>query len=292
MSTENSPSESAEKPPRLMKRKNLVVIGLLFAALWGLAISSGSFIFMGISGGITLLAAGLAYWAWRYVRRQQALASVIQKAGESPEARKAALAKLEADPKANDTVNLIARAQLLASESPSKAFALLEPIELKAVPANLQDDFALLKAQLLLNLGRAKQARPLVDWVNVDSAQRKEMRPLMVGIVAEAWARTSSAKEANELLDSVDFADEGSIQAKALLLSARVFAQFGAGKKGLTRSALQALAAEDPNLLGRFISPKSKVHPGLQRLAREASERNSTRRAQKGAHVAAGGRRR
>ncbi|MBL4634592.1 MAG: hypothetical protein JKY56_12005 [Kofleriaceae bacterium] len=272
------------------KKKNIIVVGLVFAGLWTLAIASGSIIFMSVAGVLTLLAAGFGFWAWRMIRRHKKLAGVLQGAGDSPEARRKALAKLEADKNSGDLTNVIARAQLMASDEPAKALALLEPIDLKTVPAGTQDDFALLKSQLLLNFGRAKQARPLADMINVDNPQRKEVRPFMVAIVGETWARTGSAKEANTLLDTIKPADIVGSDAAPILLMARVYAQFAAGKKGLTRNALNELAAMDPNLLGRFIAPKSQVHPGLQRLARETFERKGSRQRQRG-NAGPGGRR-
>ena len=277
MSKEKSATASAPAQTGF-KKKNLVVIGVIFALLWAMAIASESFIVIGVASVLTTIAAGIAFWAWREVRRHKKLAGVLQGAGESPEARKLALATLAADKNPNAFTNVIARAQLLAADEPAQALELLEPIEIKSVPATMQDDFALLKSQLLLSFGRAKQARPLVDYVNLDNPQRKEMRPLMAAIVGETWARTGAAKEANELLDSVDPADAAKSDAATLLLSARVFAQFAAGKKGLTRAALGELVAVDPNLLGRFIAPKAQVHPGLQRLAREAYERSGSGR--------------
>jgi hypothetical protein len=289
MTKETSPAESAATQTGF-KKKNLIIIGLVFAGFWFLAISSGSVIFMGVAAFLTLLAAGIAFWAWRQISRHKKLAGVLQGAADSPEARKKALATLEADKNSDKLTNVIARAQLLASDDPSAALALLEPIEIKDVPANTQDDFALLKSQLLLNFGRSKQARPLVDYINLDNPQRKEMRPFMLAIVAETWARTGSAKEANDLLDTVDPRQITGNDAGTLLLIARVYAQFAAGKKGLTRSALGDVAAVDPNLLGRFLASKGQVHPGLQRLAREAFERNGSRRKQNRPHIGGGGR--
>ena len=291
MSTDNTPAQSA--PETGLKKKNLVIIALVFAGLWFLAISSESYIVMGIVGVLTLIALVIAFWVWKQIRRHKSLAGMMQGAGDSPEARRKALARLEADKKADDVTNVIARAQLMAPDDASAALALLEPLEIKTVPAQMQDDFALLKSQLLLGVGRAKDARPLVDWINLDNPQRKEIRPLMVGIVAETWARTGSAKEANELLDSVELSVHGGTDTATVLLNARVFARFASGKKGKTREALTELATVDPNLLGRFISPKSRVHPGLQRLAREAFERSGGARQQARAHIAGGrGRRR
>lgn len=291
MSNENSATESA--PPETgFRKKNLLVIAFGFALLWAAAIASESFIFITIASVLTTIALVIAFWAWRMIKRQKGLASVLQGANASPEARKKALAQLEADKKSGDLANVIARAQLMASDDPTAALKLLEPIEMKSVSAAMQDDFALIKSQLLLGFGRAKQARPLVDYINLDNPQRKEIRPLMVAIVGETWARTGSAKEANELLDSVDVGAVAGSEAGALLLNARVFAEFAAGKKGKTRAALGQLAAVDPNLLGRFLAPKAQVHPGLQRLAREAFERNAPRRKAGKGQALAGGRRR
>lgn len=278
--TSETPATKSAPPESGIRKKNLIVIGLIFAAIWALAVASGSYIVMGVAGFLTLIALVFAFWAWRQVRRHNALAGVMQRAGDSPEARKHALATLAADKNSKDPTNVIARAQLLASEEPSQALAMLEPIEIKSVPANMQDDFALLKSQLLLSFGRAKQARPLVDWVNLDNPQRKEMRPMMAAIVGETWARTGAAKEANDLLNSIDPV-EAAGDAVTLLLIARVFTSFAVGKKGLTRSGLDQLVAMDPNLLGRFLAPQAQVHPGLQRLAREAFERGGPRRQQK-----------
>ncbi len=292
MTKETSKTETAAPTQTTgFKKKNLVIIALVFAGLWALAISSESLIFMGIAAFLTLVAAGIAFWAWRQINRHKKLAGVMQGAADSPEARKKALAALESEKNPNSITNVIARAQLLASDEPSEALALLEPIEIKSVPAGTQDDFALLKSQLLLNFGKPKQARPLVDYVNLDNPQRKEMRPFMVAIVAETWARTGSAAEANEILDSVAPEEVQGTDAGTLLLIARVYARFASGKKGLTRAALGEVAAVDPNLLGRFLAAKGQVHPGLQRLAREAFERKGSRRKQNRPHIAAGGRR-
>lgn len=280
MTEEKSPSPAAATQETGFKKKNIIVIGLVFAGLWFLAISSGSVIFMGISGFLTLLALAFAFWAWRQIRKHKGLANVLQQAGTSPEARKKALAKLEADKNSGDITNIIARAQLLSGDDPAAALALLDPVDLKTVPAATQDDFALLKSQLLLNFGRVKKARPLADMISVDNPQRKEMRPFAVAVVAETWARTGSAKEANELLDTAPVEELAGNDAVPILLIARVYARFAAGKKGHTRTALAQLAAIDPNLLGRFLASKGPTHPGLQRLARETFERTGARRQQ------------
>ena len=274
-------TEATEAPPSGaqttgLKKKNLIIIALILVGLWAAAISSGSLAFLIVAGVVTLLMAGIGVWVWRQLRRHSRLADIMQGAASSPEGRRQAFEALSADKDANQAAHVLARAQLLAGDDPVAALALLEPVQLKGFPAAMQDDLALLKSQLLLSVGRAKEARPLADWINLDNPQRAEMRPNMVAIVAETWARTGSAAEANEILASVNVA-EASDDAAAHLLIARVFARFGAGKKGQARSALRSLAARDPNLIGRFLAPQSRVHPGLQRLAREEAQRHIPR---------------
>jgi hypothetical protein len=53
---------------------------------------------------------------------------------------------------------------------------------------------------------------------------------------------------------------------------AKVFAKFAANQRGPARTELSALAEEDPNHLGRFLSPQFRVHPELQKLARQVLE--------------------
>ena len=267
-------SEEPSKPQQPgFKRTNLIVIGLVLAGLWAGAISSGSAVFLGVAGGVTALAAAIGVWAWLRLRKQKDLVSMLEGAADSPEKRQAALAALAADKKADDLVNVFARAQLMAADDPAAALELLEPIDIKTVPAAMQDDVGVLKAQLLLTFGRPRDARPIADRINVDAPQRAELRPTMVSIVAEAWARTGSAKAASELLRSLGD-DEVPEQARPQVLSAWAFVHYAGGKKGNARKVLRQLSAIDVNLLGRFVAPQFKVHPGLQRLAREQAQRN------------------
>ncbi len=261
------------QPATGFKTKTLIIAGLVTAFLWVVAIDSGSVVFISIVGVLTVLALGILYWAWRQVRTTKDLSSMLMGAADSPEKRAAALAKLSSGKKANKQINVIARAQLMAADDPKGALELLETIMIKDVAPAMQDDVALLKSQLYLSFGRAQDARPLCDMINVDSPAREANRPLMVGIVAECWARTGSAKEAVTLLKSVD-ANSLEPQMRAQVLVAQAFARFASGNKGATRAALKQLAAIDVNALGRFIAPQFKVHAGLQRLAREEAQRH------------------
>lgn len=253
-------------------RRTLIIVGLVLLTLWVLAISSESIVFMSIVGVLTAALFGLIFWLLRLRKKQQNIVSLLEGAVSSPEARKEAIAKLAADKDANEATHVFARAQLEAADDPAKALETIESLDMKDVPVYLQDDVALLRSQLYLRFGRPKDARPLVDRINVNNPQRKEGRALMVSVVAEVWARTGKATEANELLDTVDINNEANMQVRAQLLAARVFARFAAGKKGGARKDLQTLAAIDPDHLGRFVIPQFRAHPELQRMARSIAE--------------------
>jgi len=253
-------------------KKNLIIAGVVVLALWAMAIASKSTIFLSVMGVLTVVLAGLAFYVIRLLKRQKGLASLLQNATQSPEARRAAIAKLEAGKDAGDVTNVIARAQLVAADDPKAALEILEAIERKRIPAHVQDDFGVLLSHLYLSFGRAKDARPLADKINVDSSERAAQRGLLVTVVAETWARTGKHEEALALIASVDTSKPENQQYKVPLLAARVFARFAAGKKGGAREDLRGLAMEDPNHLAKFLMPQFKVHPELQRLAREVAQ--------------------
>jgi hypothetical protein len=263
------------------QKKSLLILALVVGGVWALAISTGSIIFMSIVGVLTAVVLGVLIWALRFASKQKKLASLVQGAVASPEARREALAKLEASKDSGDVTNVFVRAQLLSAEDPGKALEVLEAMEWKKVPAQMQDDVAILRSQLYLHFGRPKDARPFADLINVDNPQRKDARTVMVAIVAETWARTGKHTEALAMLDTVDV-DAADDQARPQLLIARVFARFAAGKRGPAKEDLKAICGVDVNHLGRFLMPQFKVHPDLQRLAREVAEKDPTvRRMQK-----------
>lgn len=266
-------SDDALNQP-MIKKRNLALIGAAFLALWAFSIQTGSLVMMIIAGVLTLLAIGVGIWAYRYITKQKQLIGTLQGATQSPEARRDALAKLSEGKDAGSVPNLMARAQLLAAEDPEGALKLLEPIDLKSAPAGMQDDLALLKAQLLLNFGRTKDARPLADLISVDNPQRKQVRNMAVAVIGEAWARTGKPKEALALLDTVDLASEPNEQLRAQIRIARVFGMFASGKKGPAKEQLVGLSTENVNYLGKFLLPQFRVHPELQTLARSVLEKH------------------
>ena len=259
-------------------KKTLYWIGGVSVVIWAFAISTGSTWFIGIVGALTVVLAFVLLRAWMFIRKQRGIVDVLQGAQSSPEARKEALAKLEQGKDANAPTTLFARAQLMAADDPKAALQLLDKTDLKAYPAGMQDDVSLLRTQLFLGLGRTADARKAADTINLDNPERKAARPLAASIVAEAWARTGKPKEALKLLESMEVPAKDAAQIGIQAKVASVFARFAANQRGLARNELNALADEDVNYLGRFLDPRFRVHPELQKLARQVLEKHPAAR--------------
>jgi type II secretory pathway pseudopilin PulG len=257
-----------------VSKKSLLWIGGITLAVWAFTLQTGSTVLMIIVGVLTAVLAGVLIWAFRAIKKQRGLVNLLQGATASTEARKDALAKLSDRKDANSPTNTFLRAQLVASDDPKAALALLEPIELKTFPAAMQDDVSLLKTQIYLGMGRTADARKTADVMNLDNPSRKEIRPLAASIVAEAWARTGKAKEALALLDTIELPKKDAEQIMLQARVAKVFAKFAANQRGPARAELTALADDDVNNLGRFLMPQFRVHPELQKLARRVLEQH------------------
>jgi hypothetical protein len=270
--TDDAEAEPAPPPVGGIKKKTLITIGVVVAAMWAFAIQAGSTVLMIIVGVLTALVLGVLVWALRMLRKQRGLVGMLQGAAESPEARREALAKLTAQKDANTPVNVFARAQLLAQDDPKAALKLLEPVGIKGYQAAMQDDVALLMTQLYLGLGRTADARKSADTMSLDNPDRKQIRPMAASLVAEAWARTGKPKEALALVETIELPKKDREQLELQLRVVRVFAKFAANQRTQARTELQQLADVDVNYLGRFIMPQFRVHPELQKLARAVAE--------------------
>jgi hypothetical protein len=253
----------------------LAIVGGILAALWVTAFATNSKIFVIVVGVITVVVLGGLAWIYRWARKQREMMELLQSASVSPEARREALAKLAAKDGADkDVMNAIARAQLEAQEDPDKALETLEKVDLKKVPATMGDDVRAFRAQLYLLKGRKQEARELADEIKLSQAGSAEARGMLAATVAEAWARTGKHKEALDLLQTIKPDDPDFAQAKVPLLFARIYAQFAAGQRDGVRRDMGALAKQDVNLLGRFVMPQAKVHPELQKMARDVLMKN------------------
>lgn len=275
--TETEPETALEPAPQQQigfPKKTLYWIGGITIAVWAFAIQTGSTIFMIIVGVLTLLLAAVLLRAFFFIKKQKNVVGLLQGAATNPERRKEALEKLEAGKDANAPTNLFARAQLMAADDPQGALKVIEKMPLEKFPPAMQDDVALLKTQLYLSLGRTADARKNADTINLDNPERKAARPLAGSIVAEAWARTGKPKEALALLDSIELPKKDGEQIAVQMQVARVFARFAANQRKQAETELVSLSDKDVNLLGRFLDPRFRVHPELQKLARRVLERN------------------
>ncbi len=272
------PAEAPPPPPAAIPRKTLYWIAGITLAVWAFTLQTGSTVLLIIVGSLTVVLAGVLLWAWRTIRKQRGVVQLLQGAVASPEARKQALAELEAGKDASSPMKVFARAQLMAADDPKAALGVLDSIELKTFPPAMQDDVSLLKTQLYLGLGRTQDARKSADVMNLDNPQRKEIRPLASAIVAEAWARTGKPKEALALLDTIELPKKDAEQIAVQARVARVFARFAANQRGQARTELLALCDDDPNYLGRFLAPQYRVHPELQKLARSVLQQHPSAR--------------
>jgi hypothetical protein len=280
--TETEETETAlEAAPQAQigfPKKTLYWIGGITVAIWAFAISTGSTVFMIVIGVLTAVLAFVLWRAFRFINKQKSVVGLLQGAATSPEKRKEALEKLQAAKDPNDPTNMFARAQLMAADDPQGAIKVIEKVPLNKFPPAMQDDVALLKTQLYLSLGRTADARKNADTINLDNPERKAARPLAGSIVAEAWARTGKPKEALALLDSIELPKKDGEQIAIQMQVARVFAKFAANQRKQAETELVALSDQDVNLLGRFLDPRFRVHPELQKLARRVLERNPAAR--------------
>ncbi len=270
---EETPDE-APQPAQVggIKKKNLIIIGVIVAVVWAFTIQTGSTVLLVITSVLTTILIGVLIWAFRMLRKQKGLVNILQNATQSPEARRDAIAKLSEGKDANAPVNLFARAQLVAADDPKAALKMLEPVELSKFPPAMQDDVALLKTQLYLGMGRTQDAAKAASTMNLDNPERKEIRPMAAAIVAEALARTGKPKEALALIETITRPKQNGDQVMLQARIAKVFAKFASNQRVPARNDLTALAEEDPNHLGRFLSPQFRVHPELQKLARQVLE--------------------
>jgi len=257
-------------------------LGLPVVGLWIGALLLHGWIPKAAMGAITVVIAGVLLWALRWARRSRAVAAIVRDVGDSAEARKEALDKLDADFKKDDTAAIFAKAQLLMQEDPRKALGVLETIKLDKVLAPVADQARANRAMLHLILGETGEARQLAD--NIDMSRHKEPkeRATMAAITGEAWARTGQAKKAVELLETLDVDDAIYAELRPQLLRARAFAYAWASDTKQMKQTLRRLSQLNVQYLMGFITKKKNpagvnprgVHPLLEKEAFEMVARS------------------
>ena len=232
---------------------------------------------------LTVAVLALILWARRMASRTQAVANIVQGAN-TPEARKEAMAKLEAGFKKDDTAAVFARAQLQMQEDPREALRTLETIDLskleKVMPP-LADQARAQRAMIHLLFGETDEARALVDGIDLSRQKEPLARGTMVAVQGEAWARTGAAKKACDLLETLDPQDPVYTDIRPQLLRARAFAYAWANNASQMKATLRKMAAIQPQLLMGFVTKKKNpagvasrgVHPMLEKEAFEMAVR-------------------
>lgn len=250
-------------------------LGLPFLLFWIIALVIPGWIPKAVMGVLTLAVAGVLFWALRYARRSRAVASIVRDAGDTPEARKDAIAKLNQDFKKDDTAATFARAQLQLQEDPRAALATLETINLDKALAPVADETRAQRAMIHLILGETDEARVLVDNIDLSRHKEAKTRGTMVSIIGEGWARTGQAKKAVELLETLDLDDAVYADLRPQLLRARAFAYAWASDTGKMKQTLRKLSQINTQYLMGFITKKKNpsgvaprgVHPMLEKEA-------------------------
>ena len=257
-------------------------IGIPLLILWAASFAIQSWIPKAVVGVITLALAGLAVWAIRYAKRSRAVAELVRDTGDSAEARKEAIEKLESDFKKDDTAAIFAKAQLQLQEDPRAALATLETIKLEKVMAPVADEARAQRGMIHLMLGETEEARLLCDKIDMSRHKEPKTRATMAAIVGEAWARTGQAKKAVELLETFDPADDTYKELAPQLLRARAFAYAWASNTKQMKQTLRRMSQLNPQYLTGFITKKKHamgvsprgVHPMLEKEAFEMVSRS------------------
>jgi tetratricopeptide (TPR) repeat protein len=269
-----TPAAGEEKPPVDLK-KAFGRVGVVLAVVWAVAIilTRWSAIPLYVAAGLTVLAAVLAVWVVRYVNKTRQLGALLRSAGQTPEAHKEALRRLETDFKKGDVQASLARAQLEMQEDPRKALATLESVDLAKQLGPVADQVRCTRATIHLQLGELQEARALVDKLELGKQQEPKTRAMFATVAGEAWGRTGQAKKAVELLEVFNPDEPDFAEMRIQMWRARAFAYAGAGDmKGAAR-ALKRLVDLNPQLLGMFVGAK-RVHPLLQQEAKQLLSRS------------------
>jgi hypothetical protein len=228
---------------------------------------------LSIAGVVTVVVAGFGVYVWRLTRRSQAIVDIIKGATDETERQKA-IDKL-AEGGSKDAMKALARAQLVAQSKPAEALEILESIDIAKAPAVIQDDIRSQLTLLYLRNNRVREARETADLIRLDRQPNVKAKALYAAVMAESFARTGKAEEAQKLMETYPPEDPAYGEARALLLRARVFTYFVLKKRGLTRKSMEALSAMEPGLLGAFI--QKGTQPELTKMAREVLSQSGIR---------------
>lgn len=256
-----------DRPPVDLK-KIYTRVALVAGVAWVIAIIVPGWIPKAIAGVASVLAIGVLIWLNRYVKKTQALGSIL-KGADTEEGRKKAIERLDTEFKKGDTQAIIAKAQLQMQEDPRAALATLESVNVDKELAPIAGQVRAMRAMLHLTLGETAEARTLADQLELGKQQEPKTRVMFAAVAGEAWARSGQGKKAVDTLDLFNPDAPENEELRPQLWRARAFAYASVNDtKGIAR-ALKKLADINPHLLGMFLPPQKKVHPLLEREAKQ-----------------------
>jgi hypothetical protein len=260
-----------ERPPVDLK-KIYIRVGIVAAVVWLIALIIPSWIPKATAGVLSVLAVGALIWLNRYVQKTQKLGALLKGAG-TEEGRKEALERIDSEFKKGDTQAVIAKAQLQMQDDPRAALTTLEAINLEKELAPIAGQVRAMRAMIHLTLGETAEARALADKLELGKQQDAKMRVTFATVAGEAWARSGQGKKAVDTLDLFNPEAPENAEMKAQMWRARAFAYAAVNDTKAVARALKKLADINPHLLGMFLPPQKKVHPLLEREAKQMVSR-------------------
>ncbi len=262
---------------RQLKTVAKIAVGVLVVS-WLLAFGfwSGlkSNIPLYVAGGITATLLLAAFLVRRNFAKSQELGGLLSDGADlSPEQRAERLAKLQDRIDKGEAAAIMTAAQLQMQEEPRDALVTLEKANLEKGPKMIAHQVRGMRAMIHLNLGELNAARGLADDIDLAKLPDPKSRAHLVGIIAESWARSGNAIEANELLDKYDPEQDEFQDVRLQLLRARVFASAHKNDLKQMRSNLKKMEEISPQLIALFVGQK-RVHPLLQKEAKKRLEKS------------------
>jgi hypothetical protein len=259
--------KSEERPPIDLK-KIYVRVGIVAAVIWVIAFIVPGWIPKAVAGAASVLAVGVMVWLDRYVKKTQKLGALL-KGADTEQGRKDALDRIDSEFKKGDTQAILAKAQLQMQDDPRAALTTLEAVNVDKEIGPIAGQVRAMRAMLHLTLGETAEARALADQLELGKQQEPKTRVMFATVAGEAWARSGQGKKAVDTLDLFNPDAPENAEMKAQMWRARAFAYAAVNDtKGIAR-ALKKLADINPHLLGMFLPPQKKVHPLLEREAKQ-----------------------
>lgn len=250
-----------------VKWKAVMWVALALVLVWitaFMAVPVVNYWGVGVAALVTVVVLGFGIYLYRMIKKNQNLMGILKNAS-SPEGRKLALEQLQAQ--SSDAMAALARAQLLAQDSPQEALKALEAIDIAKAPALVQDDVRANLALMYLSTGRVKEARRETDLIKYDKQPNPKAKAMYIAVCAESLARTGAGQEAKKIIQSINATDPSYAEVRILLHRAEVFAFTASNNKGLAKKAMHSLATIQPEAVGVFLQKGSS--PELVQLAKE-----------------------